>query len=281
MSAVLPPKVFVSYSHDSEAHEQRVLALADQLRKHGIDVRLDQYVDNPAEGWLLWMQRQLTESDFVVLVCTPIYRQRFNREDTGGAGKGAKWEAMIAEQLLYEAEARNDKLIPVLFDEGEEKDVPLVLRAYTRYRLMGEYDRLYRRLTGQHETPAPPLGAIRVMPPKARPGLGGGTQVQASTAGGGSVGAGGGMATTVVITEDMLVDELAQVIADEGRARLVLQRAKFPAGQTPAFRMPLVFWSTVVGDARHGVIAGGVRALVVEAARLVPGNAVFQRYLGQ
>lgn len=27
-----PPKVFISYSHDNEAHKRRVLALADRLR---------------------------------------------------------------------------------------------------------------------------------------------------------------------------------------------------------------------------------------------------------
>jgi hypothetical protein len=38
------PKVFISYSHESAEHEQRVLALAERLRKDGVDVQLDQYV---------------------------------------------------------------------------------------------------------------------------------------------------------------------------------------------------------------------------------------------
>lgn len=37
----------------------------------------------------------------------------------------------------------------------------------------------------------------------------------------------------------------------------------------------------VVNDARNGVLLGGVRALVVAAAGLARGNAVFQRYLSQ
>ena len=63
MGTALSPSVFVSYSRDSEAHAQRVLALADKLREDGIDVRLDQYVEAPPEGWLRWMERQVVECD--------------------------------------------------------------------------------------------------------------------------------------------------------------------------------------------------------------------------
>ncbi len=37
-------KLFISYSHDSEKHADRVLALADQLIDDGIDCVLDQYI---------------------------------------------------------------------------------------------------------------------------------------------------------------------------------------------------------------------------------------------
>ena len=52
-------RVFISYSHDSTEHEQRVLALADQLRKDGIDAWIDQYVQDPDEGWIKWMRTQV------------------------------------------------------------------------------------------------------------------------------------------------------------------------------------------------------------------------------
>lgn len=35
------PKVFISYSHDSEEHKDRVLALSDRLRADGIDCIID------------------------------------------------------------------------------------------------------------------------------------------------------------------------------------------------------------------------------------------------
>lgn len=42
------PRVFISYSHDSPEHADRVLVLADRLVGDGIDCILDQYEESPA-----------------------------------------------------------------------------------------------------------------------------------------------------------------------------------------------------------------------------------------
>jgi hypothetical protein len=68
-----PIKVFISYSHDSEQHKEWVLALSNTLRQHGIDCQIDQYVTFVEEGWMLWMQQQIENADFVLLVCTKKY----------------------------------------------------------------------------------------------------------------------------------------------------------------------------------------------------------------
>jgi len=47
------PRAFVSYSHDSDEHCDKVLALALQLRRDGIDARLDQFEQSPPQGWPL------------------------------------------------------------------------------------------------------------------------------------------------------------------------------------------------------------------------------------
>ncbi len=44
------PKVFISYTHDSSEHMDRVLTLADRLRAEGVDCRLDHYETSPPEG---------------------------------------------------------------------------------------------------------------------------------------------------------------------------------------------------------------------------------------
>jgi TIR domain len=65
-----PPKVLISYSHDSPEHKDRVLVLSNRLRGEGIDCTIDQYLLVPPEGWPRWMEKQIRESDFVLMVCT-------------------------------------------------------------------------------------------------------------------------------------------------------------------------------------------------------------------
>jgi hypothetical protein len=42
MPETAPPKVFISYSHDSPEHQDQVLALADRLRVEGVNASIDQ-----------------------------------------------------------------------------------------------------------------------------------------------------------------------------------------------------------------------------------------------
>ena len=60
------PRVFVSYSHDSEEHRQRVLTLANKLRDDGIDVRIDRYTPAPSEaGPAGWRPKLMRLSSFL------------------------------------------------------------------------------------------------------------------------------------------------------------------------------------------------------------------------
>ena len=70
-------KVFISYSWDFPEHKEKVLALSDQLRQHGIDCQIDRYHQSPPEGWYRWMMNQVDESDFVLVVCTEKYNLRY------------------------------------------------------------------------------------------------------------------------------------------------------------------------------------------------------------
>lgn len=159
------PRVLVSYTQETPAHKDRCRELADRLRGDGIDAWIDQYVPAPPEGWPRWMQQQIAAARFVILVCTPTFRRRFEGTETPGVGKGATWEGFIATQVLYDNGARNEKLVPVHFEDATEAAVPDVLRAFTRYPLWVGYDGLYRHLTEQPAVVPPPLGARKVMPP--------------------------------------------------------------------------------------------------------------------
>lgn len=157
-------KVFISYSHDSEEHLQRVLEFSDRLRDDGVDCCFDQYVNGaPHEGWQRWMEQQIEAADFVLIVCTPCYLQRFRGVDREG-GRGANFEGVIISQVLYDNFQKNTKFIPLIPDDGSLGDVPLMLKSGNTYKLGNEYEKLYRVLTNQPQFIAKPLGKLRHYP---------------------------------------------------------------------------------------------------------------------
>lgn len=159
-------EVFISYSHDSVEHIERVLALSDRLRADGVDCVLDQYEECPAEGWPRWMDKKVRDAHFVLMVCTPAYYRRIMGEETPGTGNGVRWEGNLIYQHTYNAGSSNTKFIPVLFEQESMDVVPAPLQGTTIYRLDADFMRLYARLTGQPYTAKPALGERKPLPAK-------------------------------------------------------------------------------------------------------------------
>lgn len=163
------PRVFISYSHDSVEHGNKVWAFAERLRSEGIDCILDQYETSPPEGWPRWMDRQIRDAEFVLMICTRTYYSRVMGEEKPGSGLGIRWEGTLIYQHIYNAGSLNHRFIPVLFEDGEFGHIPTPLQGATHYRAdrAPEFDRLYWRLRGI--TPQkPPLGQLRALPARER-----------------------------------------------------------------------------------------------------------------
>src|ERR1700704_5014776 len=97
------PKVFVSYSHDSREHGERVLGLAERLRADGFETMIDQYVEGtPPQGWPRWMLNQIDWADYILLICTEVYYRRFRGQESPGIGKGVDWEGGVIMNELYD-----------------------------------------------------------------------------------------------------------------------------------------------------------------------------------
>src|ERR1700674_1390191 len=146
-----PPRVFISYSHDSSEHAQHVLELAERLRKDGVNAQLDQYVaGTPPEGWPRWMLDQLDWAEFVLVVCTETYYRRFRGHEKRGKGRGADWESNLLTLKIYNAKSRTTKFVPVLFDLQDVQFIPEPISSHTHYLLHSEtnYIKLYAFLTG-------------------------------------------------------------------------------------------------------------------------------------
>jgi len=180
-------KVFISYSHDSPEHADRVLDLADALQHGGLEVILDQYVHPaPDEGWPRWMETRLDEANFVLMVCTETYRHRVLGQEQPGKGLGVRWEGNLIYNRIYNDKPSGSRFIPVLLEGGEPAQIPNPVQGHTYYLIShfdlsdAGYEGLYRHLTGQAPTPPPEIGAIRTLPPRSRRGPSGNPLISAA-----------------------------------------------------------------------------------------------------
>lgn len=102
------PKVFISYSHDTLEHKKWVLELATRMRNNGIDAIIDQWELKPGDDLPNFMEKQLSSSDKILMICTENYVTKANL-GTGGVG----YEKMIITSSLLKNIDEN-KVIPIV-----------------------------------------------------------------------------------------------------------------------------------------------------------------------
>jgi hypothetical protein len=167
----MPEKlIFISYSHDSDEHREKVLGLAERLRLDGLDAQVDQYVEGtPEETWPRWMLDRLDEAAFVLVVCTETYYRRFRGHEVPGRGKGVDWEGALINQEIYHDKSRTVRFVPVLLSAGQERYIPEPLRGHTHYELTSEkgYQALYAFLLGQAGVQPAQLGDLKPVSKRA------------------------------------------------------------------------------------------------------------------
>ncbi|ABB32024.1 SEFIR domain protein [Geobacter metallireducens RCH3] len=153
-------RVFISYSHDSAEHRDKVLGLGACLLRDGCDCRIDLYKDTD-EDWPLWMTRQLTEADFIVCVVTETYARRFNDKELPDRGLGVGWESGLIRRLLYQKKLHNDRIFPVFFDKSDDHHIPLELVGYDYFILDNHtgYETLLRKVLNRPLHLKPSIGS--------------------------------------------------------------------------------------------------------------------------
>lgn len=110
---VTPPRVFISYSHDSAEHKKWVLDFATTLRNRGIDAILDQWDLQPGDDLPQFMEQNLASADFAIMVCTQRYVEKANAGD-GGVG----YEKMIMTASSLSSISGNN-VIPIIREKGD------------------------------------------------------------------------------------------------------------------------------------------------------------------
>lgn len=149
--------MFISYSWVPAANKQWVAELAARLRtSDSIDVMLDQWEVVPGDQVPHFMEKAVSDSDFVLIVCTPRYRER-----SDGRRGGIGYDGDILTARVFKGESRR-KFIPLLRGEPDES-VPTwllgsdILNFRGRSYPLASYTRLVRALKGTLPK-APPLG---------------------------------------------------------------------------------------------------------------------------
>ena len=151
------PKAFVSYSWDDDNHKKWVAQLATRLRSDAVEVILDKWHAMPGDQLPKFMEREIRENDYVLIICTPNYKKKL---DNRSGGVGYEGDIMTGEIF---SQGNHRKFIPILACGTWEDAAPSWLKG--KYFIDLSRDHLFERgyndlLTTVRGTrpKAPPLG---------------------------------------------------------------------------------------------------------------------------
>lgn len=154
------PRVFLSYSHEEPEHDQWVMELGKLLRENGgVDAYLDKWDLIPGQDTTYFMESQIRDSDFVVLICTPLYAEKSNIPQ-GGVG----YEKNIISAEMLQSNDLRPKFIPILRKGTFDDALPTYLGS--KYAIdfresqdqSSALDELLRAIHKQPHPEKPPLG---------------------------------------------------------------------------------------------------------------------------
>ena len=153
-----PPKVFISYSHDSEEHKNWIIQLATRLRSNGVNVILDAWNTKLGSDLASFMEQGLSKSQRVICICSDNYLIKAN----GGKG-GAGYEKQIMTSELV-IDQNTNWIIPLILNNSSNKKTPTFLgaRKYISFEdpklYEAKYEELLRDILEEPVLPIPPIG---------------------------------------------------------------------------------------------------------------------------
>ncbi|MBF0563713.1 MAG: SUMF1/EgtB/PvdO family nonheme iron enzyme [Nitrospirae bacterium] len=150
------PIVFLSYSHDTDAHKEWVLKLATDLMANGVDAELDQWDLVPGQDIVAFMEKGISDSDRVLMICSESY---VKKADKGSGGVG--YEGLIVTSEVAQ-NIDTMKFIPLIRNNPSSSKLPRFLghRLYVDFSNEEQYDTKLQEL----------LRAIHRVKVKPRPG---------------------------------------------------------------------------------------------------------------
>lgn len=132
----VPPRVFISYAHDSPEHKDLVRRFATFLHgRIGLDVRLDQWDDNKRRDWSLWAIEQLVAADFILVVASPDYQRRADGMAPPEEGRGSHFEtSIIRDRMTKNLRSETERILPVVLPGRAVDEIPTFLNGHSTTR---------------------------------------------------------------------------------------------------------------------------------------------------
>ncbi len=165
------PRIFISYSYDSDNHKAWVLNLSTRLMKNGVEVVFDQWDVKLGSDIAKFVEQGLSESDRIIMICTENYVEKAN---VGKGGVG--YEKMIMTAELME-DLDSNKIIPLIRNNNTMKTPTFIGgRWYINFnsdkKFEDKYEELIRDIHDAPLMPKPPLGVnpfIKSEQPEIKP----------------------------------------------------------------------------------------------------------------
>lgn len=147
------PTVFISYSWDSQEHEDWIINLATKLCDNGVNAILDKWDLGPLGKPLPhFMENSISKSQRVICVMTPNYKKK-----TENLAGGVGYEYSIISAEIFTAGVNTSKFIPLFRSGTNAEAIPTVLngRKYVDMRDDSQFEDkfLNELLRDIHEEP--------------------------------------------------------------------------------------------------------------------------------
>lgn len=176
-AATRRPTAIVSYSHtevgwssaQAEERLQQVYRFVYALRAFGaIDADADIFHQNV--DWTRWGPAQVTDSDFVLVIASPAWKDAWVAHGDLTKGKGVRVEADALRSVEAAGRPEFQKRVRlIMFPGSTDDDIPIGMHGIARHYLSGfdetDLEDLLRDLTDQPKFVKPSLGEVLVFPP--------------------------------------------------------------------------------------------------------------------
>lgn len=126
------PECFVSYAWGDTSHERWVERnLATDLQKAGIKVVLDRWENARVGASVSRFVARIDKCDRVVVVGTPLYRKKYENQETAAGYVVAAEMYMISNRMLG-TEAEKETILPTVLDGDRRSSLPPLLQSRIR-----------------------------------------------------------------------------------------------------------------------------------------------------